>query len=184
MGVWGNATSNADRRGKKSRSSEADLSGSRSDQSFQKRLDYHEMKASGASADTGGADLAGSRGMSARERLHQGSAAGSGPMTAMMLSIQQMPEWLRPLLLLLPASRLRIPVVAKPPPHVTEMALMTLKQNDLPSERPAGDVTKKRRMDGDSSDEEGGATGSGYSNAFRARQRTRMLASDKTNGQA
>jgi hypothetical protein len=185
MGVWGNATSN-ERRGKKSRSSEADLSGSRSDKSFQKRLDYHEMKVSGSSADTSGADLAGSRGMSARERLHQGSTAGSGPMTAMMLSIQQMPDWLRPLLLLLPASRLRIPVVAKPPPHLTELALMTLKQNDLPSERPAGDIAKKRRMGGggDSSDEEGGATGSGYSNAFRARQRTRMLASDNTNGQA
>ena len=97
-----------------------------------------------------------------------------------------MPDWLRPLLLLLPASRLRIPVVAKPPPHLTELALMTLKQNDLPSERPAGDIAKKRRMggDGDSSDEEGGATGSGYSNAFRARQRTRMLASNNTNGQA
>ena len=109
-------------------------------------------------------------------------------MTAMMLAIQQMPEWLRPLLLLLPASRLRIPVVAKPPPHLTEMALSTLKQNDLPAERPSdGEAKGNKRSgggDGDSSDEEGQTSGTGYSVAFRARQRTRMMSNNQMNGSA
>ena len=173
MGVWGDAASTTGKRS--SSSKDDDLSGSRSDKAFQKRMDYHQMKERGA---TGDAALGQDKGLSARERLQQGTG-GSGPMTAMMLSIQQMPEWLRPLLLLLPASRLRIPVVAKPPPHLTEMALSTLKQNDLPAERPQDDANKGSKRDapgkgGDSSDEEDGTSGTGYSVAFRARQRARM----------
>jgi hypothetical protein len=182
MGVWGSSASSLGKRGVTTSSKDDDLSGSRSDKAFQKRTDYHRLKERGASGDAGfGQD----KGLSARERLQQG-AGGAGPMTAMMLSIQQMPDWLRPLLLLLPASRLRIPVVAKPPPHLTEMALSTLKQNDLPAERPKDDANKgsKRNAsgeDGDSSDEEGATTSSGYSVAFRARQRQRMMTDNPVN---
>ena len=172
MGVWGSAATSVDKRG------DDDLSGSLSDKGFQKRLDYRKMKLSGSSGEGLLGDSAGNKGLSARERLQQG-ASGSGPMTAMMLAIQQMPEWLRPLLLLLPASRLRLPVVASPPAHLTEMALSTLRQNDLPEERPSDDATKGSKRssandDGDSSDEDQ-AGGSGYSVAFRARQRNRMM---------
>ena len=102
--------------------------------------------------------------------------------TAVMLAIQQSPDWLRPLLLLLPASHSRLPIVAKPPPHLTEMALSTLRQNELPAERPSdGKVKGPKRListtnDGNSSDEDdAGAGASGYGNAFRVRQRTRMI---------
>jgi hypothetical protein len=100
-----------------------------------------------------------------------------------MIAIQQAPEWLRPLLLILPASRLRLPVVAKPPPHMVEMALGTLRQNPMPAERPidktvSGDSKRKRNGDGgDSSDEENGGNRGGYGSQFRARQLARMKSS-------
>ena len=93
----------------------------------------------------------------------------------MMLAIQQYPDWLRPMILLLPASKSRLSMVAKPPPHLTEMALNALKQNPLPAERPAdAPTTGKRALDANDSDEENGGTGSGYGNQFRARQRVRQ----------
>ncbi len=129
------------------------------------------MSADSALADHGGAN-AGSKLLSARERVLQGaggSAAGApgGQSSAMMIAIQQAPEWLRPLLLILPASRLRLPVVAKPPPHMVEMALGTLRQNPMPAERPidrtvSSDSKRKRNGDGDSSDEENGGNRGGY----------------------
>jgi hypothetical protein len=136
---------------------------------------------------------AGSKILSARERLAGGTGgpsgstgAGSGG-TAVMLAIQQSPDWLRPLLLLLPASKLRLPLVAKPPPHLTEMALLRLRQNDLPAERPQDDVPKRnkrsRANDGNSSDEDDNGVhsgSSGYGNTFRARQRARMIQQNGT----
>jgi hypothetical protein len=99
----------------------------------------------------------------------------------MQNAIQQAPEWLRPLLLLLPASRLHLPIVAKPPPHLTELSLSSLRQNALPTERPADTTngSNKRKSSGntggDSSDEEnGGKKAGGYGSQFRSRQRARM----------
>ncbi|KAK1744823.1 RNA cleavage stimulation factor [Skeletonema marinoi] len=88
------------------------------------------------------------------------------------------PEWLRPLIALLPPVPKFGRGITKPPPHLIEMALSTLRANVLPS-RPtngaANDSKKRRRDDGDSSDEEGnGASGGGYSSQFRSRQRSRL----------
>jgi hypothetical protein len=77
----------------------------------------------------GGAN-AGSKLFEARERVLQGaggSPAAPGQSNAKMIAIQDAPEWLRSLLLILPASRLRLPVVAKPPYHMVEIALGTLR---------------------------------------------------------
>jgi hypothetical protein len=139
----------------------------------------------GDSPDSAAVEVfAGSKSLTARERLGGatgvGGVAGPAGGTAIMLAIQQSADWLRPLLLLLPASQLRLPIVAKPPPHMTEMAISALRQYALPAERPADDVAtkgKKRLIslgnDG-SSDEEDGAGTSGYGAAFRSRQRARM----------
>jgi hypothetical protein len=174
-----------------------EISGGASDASFHRRLQFQIAAASGMSADSlalegaGGAKL-----LSARERLMQQSGASAaagggaaGQPTAMMLAIQQSPEWLRPLLLLLPASRLRLPIVSKPPLQITELALGTLRVNPLPAERPADDAAngsssgKRGRAargsgaaGGDSSDEEDLQKGQGYGNLFRNRQRARIAA--------
>ena len=118
-----------------------------------------------------------------------GSKRGPGfQNTAIQLAIQQQPEWLRGLLLLLPASRLRSPIVRKAPPHLVVQALTTLRQSKLPEERPKDDNNgssstlsgQKRSMSGmnnggDSSDDETGAGGSGgYGKQFRARQQARI----------
>ena len=160
-----------------------DMPGGASDSSYYRRLEFASLAASGGAAGDGGAADAGASGsrlLTARERLQQaaGASGNAGPTSAIMLSIQQMPEWLRPLLLILPASRLRLPIVAKPPPHLVEIALNTLKQNPLPAERPKDNETQnnKRTADdgGGSSDEEGGTKSGGFGIAFRARQRARM----------
>jgi Suppressor of forked protein (Suf) len=189
MGLWGSGESGDSeqfrRRMKQhsARSKDVEISGGKSDASFQKRLQYESLLAAGLSADTGATE-SGSRALSARERLGAaGAVGGQGSLSAMMMAIQQMPDWLRPLLLQLPASLLRVPVVPKPPPHLVEMALSSLKNNTLPVERPAGESTlsgnKRKVGGGDSSDEEGDDRGSGgYGNQFRARQRARMSAAN------
>ena len=73
----------------------------------------------------------------------------------------------------------------KPPPHLTEMALTTLRTNPLPASRPESTSSKengangkkRERDEGDSLGEENNATGGGYSDTFRARQRSRLSAS-------
>mmetsp|Transcript_8428 Transcript_8428/g.22812 ORF Transcript_8428/g.22812 Transcript_8428/m.22812 type:complete len:107 (-) Transcript_8428:219-539(-) len=102
----------------------------------------------------------------------------------MAMAIQQMPDWLRPLLSLLPASRSRSAVVGKPPGHMIERALGSLRRNNLPSERPIPKTKKsqtvgnKHRLDqgGDSSDDDddAGNRNTGYSSQFRARQHARQ----------
>ena len=183
MGLWGGDSSNVASSRQRGKMDDSDLSGGKSDSVFNTRLQYQNMAAAGLSSDAAAGEVgpAGTKVLSARERLQQGAAISGAPgqPTAMMLSIQQSPEWLRPLLLLLPASSLRVPIVPKPPPHLTEMALSSLRQNPLPAERPADTdgESKKRKVGGggDSSDEEdGGGTGAGYSNYFRSRQRSRM----------
>jgi hypothetical protein len=194
MGLWGDGDSDAGRSRRRmqqssNRDKEGQISGGKSDASYNKRLHFQSLASAGLSADSalaeGGAN-AGSKLLSARERLLQGAggSAGAAPgqSSAMMIAIQQAPEWLRPLLLILPASRLRLPVVAKPPPHMVEMALGTLRQNPMPAERPidktvSSDSKRKRNGDGDSSDEENGGNRGGYGSQFRSRQLARMKSS-------
>jgi Suppressor of forked protein (Suf) len=182
MGLWGSDPSETKSRRVALNKAKSEFSGGKSDICFQKRLMFEKLTHSGASSDVVMTET-GSKIMSARERLGgPGSAIGVGGGTAIMLAIQQSPDWLRPLLLLLPASQLRLPIVAKPPPHLIEMALSTLRQNDLPSERPVDDKSKgsKRSVsatnDGNSSDDDdAGEFSSGYGVAFRAIQKARMM---------
>ena len=112
-----------------------------------------------------------------------------GTNAAVNVAIQSQPEWIRPLLLLLPASKLRMTVMTKPPPHLTEMALLQLRQSTLPAERPQDDKGaamsqrsarisgQKRSAGGDSSDgDDGNVGGGGYGRQFRQRQRARQMA--------
>lgn len=171
-GVWGSGESELGsiRQKLKGQEKDEEISGGDSDITYHKRLKYHSRKAAGMSSEAQG-DFG--QKLSARERLQAGGQVGG--QSAMTLAIQQMPEWIRSLLLLLPASKLRFSVVAKPAPHVTELALSTLRQNELPAERPAdGSTNGKRKLDDDSDDEDKGTKGGGYGNAFRARQRARL----------
>ncbi len=122
-----------------------------------------------------------SQGVPSGKLLSRDRTAGAvGQSAANPLALQNSPEWLRPLLLLL------IPVpkfgkgTVKPPPHLTELALSTLRANSLPANRPieisVGTThTKRERDGGDSSDdEEDDNTGGGYSHQFRKRQQLRL----------
>lgn len=105
---------------------------------------------------------------------------------------QSVPEWLRNLIDVLPISRVKH---ARPPPHLIEMALTSLKNSPLP-EKPAvvapplsgiakateigklgeinGSAKKRSRTeDGNSSDEDGAGSG-GHGSLFRMRQRARQ----------
>jgi hypothetical protein len=171
------------------------IPGGKSDRSYQNRLQFAERLAAGVGmmlpGGMGGPEVPGSKLLSARERLQQQGGGGPGfQNTPIQLAIQQSPEWLRGMLLLLPASRLRSPIVPKAPPHLVVQALTTLRQNKLPDERPKDDnggkhsssslSGNKRSMSGmnnggDSSDEDTGPRGSGgYGKQFRARQQARM----------
>ena len=187
MGLWGSGNGNSSPLGgtilatQAVEDEEEIIPGGKSDMLYQKRQQYAKILATGSSIgglDHGGAD-GGSRLVSARERLHASSLIGSQS-TPMVTAVQNSPEWLRELLMLLPATRLRTSVIAKPPPHLTEMALAALRQNKLPDERPQDDKKTsgnkhKGGGDGDSSDEEDGTRGNGgYGTQFRARQRSRL----------
>ena len=93
------------------------------------------------------------------------------------------------ILLLLPASKSRLTALSKPPVHLTEMALLQLRQSTLPAERPQDDgggaamssrsarISGQKRSTGDSSDEDdGNMGGGGYGMQFRSRQRARQMA--------
>ena len=189
MGLWGDG-SGGKKYLSKSNFDENDelIPGGKSDRSYQDRLQFAEKLAAGVNVTGIISGLEpGSKLSSARERLQQ----GGGPVfqnTPIQLAIQQNPEWLRSMLLLLPASRLRSPIVPKAPPHMVVQALTTLRQNKLPEERPKDDKSKeslsgkKRAMGdnntsgggGDSSDEEGPSGSGGYGTQFRSRQAARM----------
>eukprot|EP00934_Nitzschia_sp_Nitz4_P003098 Nitzschia sp. Nitz4//scaffold85_size83877//64780//67728//NITZ4_005238-RA/size83877-processed-gene-0.144-mRNA-1//-1//CDS//3329559164//3088//frame0 len=180
MGLWGTGFSN-NNRSLANIESEESFPGGKSDLAYQKRLNFATLLTNGMSpsGDVGGDS--GSRMMSARERL--GAVASQN--TVMAMAIQNSPEWLRDLLLLLPASRMRTTIIGKPPPHLTEQALALLRQSKLPAERPEDDKSSsaKRKissLDGDSSDEEGATGSGGYGTQFRARQRARLMASGAT----
>ena len=118
--------------------------------------------------------------LSAKERLAQSAFQNPNPSVA--ATVLSSPEWLRGLLLLLPATT-RNYRGAKAPPHMIEMALAALRDNALPSARPSGSlatestsVKRKRMNDGDSSDEENGNSRvGGYGNQFKARQRAKLM---------
>lgn len=183
MGLWGNDVSGSGRRKKQSQSNDADefSAGGKSDASYQRRLNYQEMLEAGESTVTVQATDTSSKFSSARERLQAGVGAG-GQSSAATLAIQQSPEWLRPMLNLLPASSLRTAILGKPPPHLVEMALSTLMSSTLPAERPAnvgGAIPRKRPLEGgdDSDDDDDLLRGGGFGSQFRARQKARQAAS-------
>ena len=165
--------------------------GGASDVSYVQRLRFQrESRTRAATSALGGAGggvqgiAGGTKLLSAKERA-AGAALGMG-MNAMV--IQSAPEWFRPLLLLLPPIPKFGRGLQKPPPHLVEMTLLTLKQNALPATRPVVAATatngtlavsNKRARDAngeDSSDDEEDGAGGGYSNQFRARQRARLVA--------
>ena len=179
MGLWENGDVEASRRRntKSSKGSSADNSvGGKSDTCFQRRQRFQNMLESGLSTDAAMFVEGSSKLLSARERMQP-----SVQQSAASLAIQQSPEWLRPLLLLLPASKFRTAAMNKPPPHMIEMALLALRTNALPAERPPdesseGDPRKRKRESGDSSDEESGyGGGGGYGSQFRSRQKKRQV---------
>jgi len=201
MGLWGDGAGGKQYMNRSSSAADDGVDdelipGGKSDRSYQNRLQFAERLAAGVGmmlpGGMGGPEVPGSKLLSARERLQQ-QQGGGGPgfqNTAMQLAIQQNPEWLRGMLLLLPASRLRSPIVPKAPPHLVVQALTVLRQNKLPDERPKDDnggrkssstlSGSKRSMSGmnnggDSSDEDTGPRGNGgYGKQFRARQQARM----------
>eukprot|EP00529_Nitzschia_sp_RCC80_P007915 CAMPEP_0113471280 /NCGR_PEP_ID=MMETSP0014_2-20120614/16895_1 /TAXON_ID=2857 /ORGANISM="Nitzschia sp." /LENGTH=1267 /DNA_ID=CAMNT_0000363907 /DNA_START=9 /DNA_END=3812 /DNA_ORIENTATION=+ /assembly_acc=CAM_ASM_000159 len=168
------------------------ISGGRSDRSYDRRSQFARKMAVGLGSNTSAgtsalSDAGGTKTTTARERFQQGGGQQNAPI---QLAIQQSPDWLRPFLLLLPASRLR-GVVAKAPPHMVEMALSSLRNSQLPAERPndgPGSATgtslsgSKRSLSqsagggGDDSDEdESVPSGSGgYGTTFRSRQRSKL----------
>ncbi|KAL7445467.1 hypothetical protein ACHAXH_010081 [Discostella pseudostelligera] len=157
-----------------------DCAGGPSDVCYIKRLRFQRDTRTRAAALALG--FAGSnQGITSGKLLSRERTAGAaGQAAANPLALQNSPEWLRPLLLLL------IPVpkfgkgTVKPPPHLTELALSTLRANSLPANRPIeisnGNTQKKRERDGGNSsdDEEDNNTGGGYSHQFRSRQRLRL----------
>lgn len=182
----------------------SEQSGGASDATYHRRLLYQRLYESGIlQGSSGGVDVgggasgaaAGNKILSARERLATAGGAAGATSAAANIAIQQQPEWIRPLLLLLPASKMRLAVLTKPPPHLTEMALLQIRQSTLPSERPQDDGKEgggaailsprsakisghKRTMngDGDSSDDDDNAGGGGgYGMQFRSRQRARQI---------
>jgi hypothetical protein len=201
MGLWGSGTPTSDRLRIPTKSAsfaeeEGTIPGGNSDALYQQRLRFASLAASGGSVEAGDTS---SKFLTARERLAQqqaGIASAATPGSAINMAIQQSPEWLHDLLLLLPASKLRTPVFNKPPLYLTNLALETLRNTNLPAERPQDDKTSnggkasltgnKHKLGssgggGDSSDEEnGGSNSGGYGSQFRARQRARQIAQSST----
>jgi hypothetical protein len=183
MGLWGRDEMVTNRRRKNASGSDSEdwSAGGKSDASYQRRLNYQKMLEAGESTETALGLDTGSKLLSARERLQAGTGSQGAQSSAVAVAIQQAPEWLRPLLLLLPASRLRMAILAPPPPHMVELALTSLRSSTLPTERPVdngdGVIPRKRKLEGgdDSDDDDDDAVGGGYGSQFRARQRARQM---------
>mmetsp|Transcript_12323 Transcript_12323/g.18919 ORF Transcript_12323/g.18919 Transcript_12323/m.18919 type:complete len:964 (-) Transcript_12323:38-2929(-) len=182
MGLWGN--DNGRRRKQQLSQYEEEWgqhdeqlsAGGKSDASYQRRLNFQKMLEAKASAE---------KKNSARERLQASTAVSqTGQPNAVALAIQQSPEWLRPILLLLPASRMRMAILGKPSHQMVELALSTLRASTLPTERPAGGtIPRKRQREGDDSedsDDDAIANSGGYGSQFRARQKARQEAAPNT----
>ena len=131
------------------------------------------------------------RSRAARERIQALSVMGQTPVVVQRAT----PEWLTPLMSLLPPVKGRA-LHMRPPPHMIELTLQSLRNNALPPRPPAGvgpevqgsrdnngGITpqqvggrKRGRFDNaDSSDEEGTANSGGHGSMFRARQRARQV---------
>ncbi len=166
-----------------------DGSGGLSDASYRRRKIYQTEMLAFENLGTEGVSVSGMRDastsgkfVSAKERLAQSAALGQS--TSVMAAVQASPEWLKGMLLLLPATIRNYR--GKAPPHMIELALAALKDNPLPGVRPAGksSVSEKmpvastkrtRDISGEySSDEEQNTGGNGYGSQFRARQRARL----------
>ncbi|KAL3921325.1 MAG: hypothetical protein SGILL_002804 [Bacillariaceae sp.] len=180
IGLWGDGTAGRQyiNRLQNDESDEV-IPGGKSDHSYQRRLQFARRLAAGISFDATSSFEAGSKLLSARERLQGGTPGFQN--TPIQMAIQQMPDWLRGMALILPASRLRSSIVPKAPPHLIEMALSSLRQSKLPAERPKdeGGASGSHKRPaagggGDSSDEEGPRGSGGYGSTFRARQRARI----------
>lgn len=166
-----------------------DGAGSLSDASFRRRKNFLEKMSSfeGLSFSATGTGVGASssgRLSSAKERLAQSAAQLQN--TSVMAAVQASPEWIRGMLMLLPATIRNYR--GKAPPHLIEAALAQIRENSLPATRPMNDnenVTSnngdsKKRMrssedGGDSSDDEP-STNTGYG-SFRARQKARIIGS-------
>jgi len=164
-----------------------------SDASYRRRKLYEQemtsfekvsMKSTSIIPGIAGTAVSTGRLSSAKERLAQSAALN--PNTSVMAAVQGSPEWLRGMLMLLPATIRNYR--GKAPPHMIEMALAALRDNDLPASRPMdtpastemrnGGAIKRIRSNtnGDySSDEDdiSNLTG-GYGSQFRARQKARL----------
>ncbi|CAJ1968288.1 unnamed protein product [Cylindrotheca closterium] len=179
MGLWGSGAPNSSNRVVNTRTMDDDevIPGGKSDALYQKRLTFASITSSGGSVETVGEN---SKILSARERL-QASATPQG--SAISIAIQQSPDWLRELLLVLPASKSQLRVFHKPSPFAIESALNALRQNKLPAERPqdgkkngqlSGNKHRLQSGGGESSDEEdSGVSNGGY--GFRDRQQARQM---------
>mmetsp|Transcript_37968 Transcript_37968/g.81124 ORF Transcript_37968/g.81124 Transcript_37968/m.81124 type:complete len:1355 (+) Transcript_37968:106-4170(+) len=172
-----------------------ECAGGPSDVSYVKRLRFQRegrARAASFALGLGGAAQGGGGGvssagklLSSRERSAGAGGAAAHAQAANAMALQNSPEWLRPLLLLLPpVPKFGRMGTVKPPPHLTEMALSALRTNPLPARPTTNGKSSKRKRGrfndgGDSSDEENGnATGGGgYSSQFRSRQRSRLVGS-------
>jgi hypothetical protein len=185
MGLWGNDINpSSSRRKKEAQRSDSEewSAGGKSDASYQRRLTYQMTLESGEPVGTAVGAETGTRILSARERLQTGAGSQGGQSSVVTIAIQQSPEWLRPMLLLLPASRMRTAILNKPPVQLVEAAVTSLITGILPAERPTdqgGAIPRKRQREGgDSDDEDNGLFGGGgYGSQFRARQKARQVVS-------
>jgi len=83
--------------------------------------------------------------------------------------VQKFPEWLNPLIQLLPTNKTN---KKQPPPHLIEITLNLLKANTLPPLKKTNKRKKNSLNDDSSSDEE--TQISGYGNQFKKRQKARL----------
>ena len=172
MGLWGNDSGSTGKRKRQPMQNNKDWSaGGKIDTSYQRRLNYQKMLESGKSADSALNMDTGTKILTARKRIQAraGIASQGGQLDAVALIIQQSPEWLRPLLQLLPASCRQMAILGKPPPHLVESAVSTLRSCTHPAEQPArGSIPRKRQRKGDDSDDNGNdlSGGGGYRSQF------------------
>jgi len=189
--------------------------GGPSDYSFAKRVHHLHFQhhlvttlSSSVGATTGGTSSATAstgitpntlldRSRAARERMQLQQQQNQQQQQSAVLAGMNSPEWLRPMISILPPpTRFHGAMPMKPPPHLVEMALAFLKSTPLP-EKPKDDkaglhangnlVTnghKRARVNYHSSDDEGenpSKSSAGYGNQFRMRQRARQIQSNQQN---
>lgn len=170
-----------------------DGAGSLSDASFRRRKLFLEelstLEGYSFSSNSSAPSTVG-RLSSAKERLAQSAAQLQS--TSVMAAVQASPDWIRGMLMLLPATIRNYR--GKAPPHLIEAALAQIRENPLPSVRPPDDgifnssnenglnSNKRQRNQNDDDDDESDdepTANVGYSSQFRARQKARMIGSSE-----